>query len=362
DMVICDIEVPYTLDAGAGMSDYLWSTGETTQTISVSSAGSYSVTVTDQYGCTAASGSFDITICNPPPPTLSTADATICVGGSAQLNASGALTYTWTPTTGLNNPNIANPIASPGTTTTYYVTGYSNSCNLIYNGDFSSGNTGFSTAYNYSSNLFPEGNYMIGANPNDYHSNFSACGDHTSGSGNMMIVNGSPIANQQVWCQTVDVVPNTDYAFSTWLTSVHATNPAVLQFSINGTLLGSPFTASSTTCQWNQFFALWNSGSNTSIDICIVNQNIVTNGNDFAIDDIYFSPLCPAIANDSVVVTVVPDPNVVTQPVGGTVCNGGTFTLSVVAAGGTPSLTYQWQSSVDGVTFNNIGGATGTSY
>ena len=49
-------------------------------------------------------------------------DAFVCGGGqtSTQLNASGGLTYTWTPVTGLSNPNIPNPIASP-TVPTFYV-------------------------------------------------------------------------------------------------------------------------------------------------------------------------------------------------------------------------------------------------
>lgn len=48
-------------------------------------------------------------------------DTTICQGGQVQLNARGGETYRWTPATGLNNPNIANPIASPLFTTTYIV-------------------------------------------------------------------------------------------------------------------------------------------------------------------------------------------------------------------------------------------------
>ena len=40
-----------------------------------------------------------------------------------QLNASGASTYTWLPTYALNNDSIANPIANPAITTTYYVYG-----------------------------------------------------------------------------------------------------------------------------------------------------------------------------------------------------------------------------------------------
>ncbi|MDW8296472.1 MAG: gliding motility-associated C-terminal domain-containing protein, partial [Raineya sp.] len=46
-------------------------------------------------------------------------DATICRFSSVQLVASGAKTYRWTPATGLSNPNIPNPIASPLQTTTY---------------------------------------------------------------------------------------------------------------------------------------------------------------------------------------------------------------------------------------------------
>jgi hypothetical protein len=50
----------------------------------------------------------------------------ICQGGSSQMVAtptggSGVYTFSWTPTTGLSNPNIYNPIASPNLTTTYTV-------------------------------------------------------------------------------------------------------------------------------------------------------------------------------------------------------------------------------------------------
>ncbi|WP_448519795.1 DUF7948 domain-containing protein [Rhodoflexus sp.] len=44
---------------------------------------------------------------------------TLCSGQSVQLTASGGTRYTWTPATGLSNPNIANPIASPQQTTRY---------------------------------------------------------------------------------------------------------------------------------------------------------------------------------------------------------------------------------------------------
>ena len=49
-------------------------------------------------------------------------DMEFCAGGSVQLNATGGTTFSWSPTDGLDDPNIANPVASPGTTTTYTVT------------------------------------------------------------------------------------------------------------------------------------------------------------------------------------------------------------------------------------------------
>lgn len=158
--------------------------------------------------------------------------------------------------------------------------------NIVTNSDFQSGNTGFSSSYSQASDLHPEGKYDVSTNPNSNHGGFASCGDHTSGSGKMFVVNGATVAGVTVWCQTVTVTANSTYTFSTWIASVVSSNPAVLQFSINGVNLGSTFTASSTTCSWQQFCQTWNSGASTSANICIVNQNTVASGNDFALDDI----------------------------------------------------------------------------
>ena len=52
DLVICN-GATQTLDAGTH-SSYLWSTGETTQTIDINTAGTYHVTVQDALGCEAS--------------------------------------------------------------------------------------------------------------------------------------------------------------------------------------------------------------------------------------------------------------------------------------------------------------------
>ncbi|WP_114782008.1 Ig-like domain-containing protein [Botryobacter ruber] len=49
-------------------------------------------------------------------------DVTIIQGRTTELRATGGVTYQWAPATGLSNPNVANPVASPDVTTTYTVT------------------------------------------------------------------------------------------------------------------------------------------------------------------------------------------------------------------------------------------------
>jgi gliding motility-associated-like protein len=117
-----------------------------------------------------------------------------------------------------------------------------------------------------------------------------------------MFVNGAPVADVNVWKQTVNVVPNTNYAFSTWIQALYPPNPAQLSFSINGSNLGNLITASLPTCTWKQFYTTWNSGNNTSATISIVNKNTFVQGNDFALDDISFSPVL--IKRDSVKISI----------------------------------------------------------
>ncbi len=57
-------------------------------------------------------------------------DTTYCsVGDSVQLHAVGGSSFSWSPTTGLSDPNIKDPKAAPSSTTTYEITSnLSNAC------------------------------------------------------------------------------------------------------------------------------------------------------------------------------------------------------------------------------------------
>ncbi len=328
---------------GSGATTYAWSpssglTGANTATPTAcpTVTTTYVVTGTSN-GCT---GTDTVTVFVTTPPNINAGnDTTICPGGTAQLFANGGLSYNWSPSTGLSNPNIANPTASPTTTTTYTVTVTAPSGNVVVNGDFSNGNTGFSSGYNNNSNLVPAGNFEITTNAANNHPNFVGV-DHTTGSGSFMAVNGSGTPNTDVWCQTVTVTPNTVYAFSTWVSTLaQPSNPAALQFSINGVQLGNIFNAPSSLNTWNQFFQTWNSGTNTTATICIVNQNTTTGGNDFGLDDITFSPTCTATAQ--VTVTVNNNGNINAGP-DQQVCAGASVQLN--ATGG---QNYSWSPATD---------------
>ncbi|MFA6923797.1 MAG: T9SS type A sorting domain-containing protein [Bacteroidales bacterium] len=167
----------------------------------------------------------------------------------------------------------------------------------VTNGNFESGNSGFTSQYTWVANqdgvqneLQPEGYYSVWTNSNDLHASWSSCKGYPSDSGKYMIVNGATVAGVEIWRQSIPVTQNTKYYFTAWINSVCPTNPARLQFSADSVLLGSIFTASSTTCEWQQFYATWDSGSNTNANISIVNQNTIATGNDFGLDDISFIP------------------------------------------------------------------------
>jgi hypothetical protein len=119
----------------SGGTSYAWSTppGGTTATVNVCPATntSYTVTVTNASGC-SATASTTITVTALPSANAGS-DVSICSGSSTNLNAAGGTSYAWSPSTGLSATNIANPIASPTTTTTYVVTVTSGTCTATDN-------------------------------------------------------------------------------------------------------------------------------------------------------------------------------------------------------------------------------------
>ena len=81
----------------------------------------YYVTGTSANGCNGRD-SILVNVQLPFTMTVSPKD-TMCVGGSLRLSASGASSYSWSPSTGLDNTNSASPVATPSGSITYQVIG-----------------------------------------------------------------------------------------------------------------------------------------------------------------------------------------------------------------------------------------------
>jgi gliding motility-associated-like protein len=134
DQTICESNTPLTLDAGSYES-YIWSTGETTQTVDVNSTDTYSVTVTNTSGLTG-SDMVNITVLADPDPVSSAAasPAAVCAGDSETISltasgGSGNNLQWYSGSCGGTFIGSGSPldISQPASTTTYYVR-WENSC------------------------------------------------------------------------------------------------------------------------------------------------------------------------------------------------------------------------------------------
>ena len=119
--ILCMGESTTLTTSGGGIFSYVWNTSETTASISANPITStvYSVTVTSIDGC-LKSDSVTV-IVNPLPTAIAGTDTTIDEGSSIQLTSSGGVSFSWSPSTGLDCDNCADPIASPTQSTTYVV-------------------------------------------------------------------------------------------------------------------------------------------------------------------------------------------------------------------------------------------------
>lgn len=278
--------------------------------------GTYSISASDAVGQVYSQSNIVLVA---PNNLILSNPITICEGEATPLIVSGGNgSYTWTSNpadNSITNPNSATQNVSPSVTTTYTVTSgvASSTTNLVFNGNFSLGNTGFTTEYNQIANPNPFGvqsSYDIVTNPNTWFTAFSSFGDHTSGTGNMMVFDGStdPTGTIKAWCSgtPITVLPNKSYTFSYYMASAAPQNPAKLEVLINGVSLAPPVTASSTTGVWTLVSHVWNSGASTTADICIYDREFADFGNDFTLDDISLVETLTCLYEKTVTVTVNP--------------------------------------------------------
>ena len=181
---------------------------------------------------------------------------------------------------------------------------------IIPNGDFSLGNTGFTSSYLYQNpgatspnTVFEQCTYTIAPNlmspiplhPSPGLPNFY---DHTTGdiTGNFMVINGSTTANKTFYSTSLAVEPNSTYQFSVWFTvwNDSSNNLPKLQIDFNGitSMIAVPTLPLGT---WSNFTTTWFSGANTSVTIKLQDNVLDYGGNDFGMDDISFGLINAAV-------------------------------------------------------------------
>jgi hypothetical protein len=167
--------------------------------------------------------------------------------------------------------------------------------NLVPNGDFSAGNSQFSSDYAYADLNTLEGEYTVGTNPKAFNDNLLMIGDHTTGDGLMFIGNGKATPDRVWYSGPIAVSPGTKYYFEAWVMNaccpppygdgISPVGPSELSFYANDELLGTR--TSKELGVWEGLSTTWESGSATSVTLKLVNANTEPSGNDFGVDDVF---------------------------------------------------------------------------
>jgi len=170
-------------------------------------------------------------------------------------------------------------------------TSHTTSKSIVVNGDFEAGNTGFKSDYQYQEyhegqkNQLSEASYTVIDDPEKIHPAFKAIkGDHTTGSGKMMVVNGSRDTSKVVWQGTVnqDLVIGQSYDFSAWVANL-GSPPAKLTFEAGGQVID---TLSPTEVgKWQRLAGKFTAQSTRPV-LEMKNAQSAGSGNDFVVDDI----------------------------------------------------------------------------
>ena len=211
--------------------------------------------------------------------------------------------------------------------------------NLIENGDFEAGNSGFSSGYTYVDHggydaLWGEGTYSVGANSADYHGLWANVGNHTPGGNNYMIVNGAPNIGTVVWQSNALTLSAGTYNFAAYVTDICCNAffngfnalPVLTFTATTDNNVPMVFTLDSRTVQvdapgtWYELSATFTLNSAASGFVSLANSEGALSGNDFGLDDI---SLTHEIGGDQALSPSVPEPATWAMMVGGFGLVGG---------------------------------------
>ncbi|MBL7754541.1 MAG: gliding motility-associated C-terminal domain-containing protein [Chitinophagaceae bacterium] len=268
-------------------------------------------------------------------------DTVICGMDSTQILVSSNIDsnsiFWWSPTTYLSDSSVLEPLAFPPSLTTYFLNVYTFGCNLLDNGSFENGPYSFFSGLSFTSTYSSPGQYGIATNSQNWNPSLFYLNDHTTGTGNLMIVNEPINSNTIIWEDTVQsLLPNSNYILSFWLANLGGQNNSTITLEINGTQLGSNIQLSANTGQWLRYNFIWYTGNANSALISI-KGSAGPMSPFFGIDDIYFSQT--SFSSDSITIQNLPNPQISAAQLNSS-CIG--MPLNLQAAG---AATFTWTPS-----------------
>ncbi len=160
---------------------------------------------------------------------------------------------------------------------------------LVINGGFESGNTGFTSTYffggqdpgPYIGGTPLQGSYWISNNAGNI-----GLTQPSGSTGKFMILDGAG-SGLAAWSETIAVVANSNYLFSYQAAQADgagSNNPATIQASINGVAVGTDLTPA--YGGFSTFSFLLNSGASTSLTLSLKDTVTGFNNNDYIIDNV----------------------------------------------------------------------------
>jgi hypothetical protein len=296
------------LEATTGFNQYVWSTTGLNSSIQVSTAGDYTVTVTDNNGCTATS-STTLAISSAPSPTI-TGSTNICSGNTANFALSQTYaSYLWsnaasTPTinvgtAGTYTVTVTNVAGCTGTDTQILTVSTSLSPNVTFDPYQCNGQVTLTASPGYQT-------YSWSTSSNTPTTSITSSGNYT--------------------------VTVTDLSGCTGIVTTFALVPIQISVAVTGTntLCNGESTTLNATTGYSNY--LWsNTGTGAAINITpTTSTNYVVTATD--------ANNCTSTASIIVAVNALPVPAIVG---GTTICNGSNTTLNVNQS----FAQYLWSSS-----------------
>jgi gliding motility-associated-like protein len=328
-----------TLTSGAGTS-YLWSNAATTQSINVTTSGSYTVQVTNASGCQSAASAATVVTVNALPVTPTISDGgptTFCAGSNVTLTSSAGTNYLWSNSATTQSINVtatgsysvqvtdANGCQSAASVATVVTVNALPATPTITAG----GPTTFCTGGSVTLTSGSETSYLWSNAETTQNINVTTAGSYT-----VQVTNASGCQSALSAATVVNV-----NALPVVNAGTDVTIPNGTSTTINATVTGtSPF-----TYNW--------SPSSQLVDASLEDPATVNLSATTVFTLMATSTVTSCSNTDAVTITISGGPLSSTPTAApGTICAGTNIQLDAVASGGSGSYTYTWTSTPVGFT------------